>query len=50
MAMDGVRVPLNENFNVDGEMLEYPGDPSGSAGNIINCRCGYEILVTPEIY
>ena len=50
MAMDGVRVPLNESFNVDGELLEYPGDTNGSAGNIINCRCGYEILVTPEIY
>lgn len=32
-------VPLNEPFNVDGELLEYPGDPAGSAGNIIFCRC-----------
>ena len=50
MAMDGVRVALNEMFNVDGEMMEFPGDPNASAGNITNCRCGYEILVTPEIY
>ena len=50
MAMDGVRVAFNENFTVEGESLEYPGDPSGSPGNIINCRCGYEIIVTPEIY
>ena len=50
MAMDGVRVAMNESFNVDGEMMEFPGDPNASAGNIINCRCGYEILVTPEIY
>ena len=50
MAMDGVRVAMNEMFNVDGEMMEFPGDPNASAGNIINCRCGYEIIVTPEIY
>lgn len=48
MAMDGVRVPFNEDFTVEGEMLEFPGDPKGSPGNIINCRCGYEIIVTPE--
>ena len=50
MAMDGVRVALNEMFDVNGEMMEFPGDPNASAVNIINCRCGYEILVTPEIY
>jgi len=26
-------------FQVAGELLMYPGDPAGSAGNIINCRC-----------
>jgi HK97 family phage portal protein len=26
-------------FTVDGEELEYPGDPNGSAGNVIQCRC-----------
>lgn len=44
MAMDGVRVPLNESFNVDGDMLEYPGDSNGKPENITNCRCGYEIV------
>lgn len=29
----------SEFFMVGGERLEYPGDPSGSAGNVINCRC-----------
>lgn len=48
MEMDGVRVAFNEDFSVDGEALEYPGDPKGSPGNIINCRCGYEIIVTSE--
>lgn len=29
----------NGYFSVGGELLRYPGDPDGSAGNIINCRC-----------
>ncbi len=28
-----------EKFLVGGEFLAYPGDPSGSAANIIRCRC-----------
>jgi phage portal protein BeeE len=32
-------IPIDEPFIVDGEALMHPGDPSGSAGNIINCRC-----------
>ena len=30
---------MDEPFEVDGEQLMYPGDPAGSAGNIINCQC-----------
>lgn len=30
---------LDTPFEVGGESLMYPGDPSGSAANIINCRC-----------
>ncbi len=38
-------IPLNEPFIVGGEPLMYPGDPNGSIGNIINCRCyTYPIL------
>lgn len=36
---DGQVVNRDEDFTVDGEQLAYAGDPSGSAGNIINCRC-----------
>jgi uncharacterized protein with gpF-like domain len=36
---DGQVVNRDEEFTVDGEQLQYAGDPSGSAGNIINCRC-----------
>lgn len=37
--MQGVQVPLDEPFIVDGEELMFPGDPMGSPGNVINCRC-----------
>ena len=36
---DGQTVAMNDPFDVGGERLMYPGDPSGSAENVINCRC-----------
>ena len=30
---------LDGEFIVGGEALSYPGDPKGSADNVINCRC-----------
>lgn len=36
---DGQVVPMGQPFEVGGEPLMYPGDPEGSAGNVINCRC-----------
>ena len=38
-AVDGQTINVGERFNVGGELLMHPGDPSGSAGNIVNCRC-----------
>lgn len=32
-------VPVNQPFIVDKEPLMAPGDPAGSPGNVINCRC-----------
>ena len=32
-------IPLDEKFIVGGEEMDRPGDPAGSAGNVINCRC-----------
>lgn len=32
-------IPIGEAFDVGGEELMHPGDPAGSAGNIINCYC-----------
>lgn len=40
MEAHGQQVGLDEAFTVDGENLMYPGDPTGSPGNIINCLCG----------
>jgi len=39
-AMDDVWVPLDEKFTVPPDAsLEGPGDPSGPADQVINCRC-----------
>jgi uncharacterized protein with gpF-like domain len=36
---DGQRVDKNADFIVGGERLRFPGDPKGSARQVINCRC-----------
>jgi hypothetical protein len=36
---DGQTVGLYEKFTVDGEELDRPRDPFGSAENVIRCRC-----------
>lgn len=42
---DGQQRTVGEPFNVRGQLdrskeeLQYPGDPSGRASNVINCRC-----------
>lgn len=37
--LDGQTVPLDKPFNVDGHKLMFPGDPSGIAHLVWNCRC-----------
>jgi HK97 family phage portal protein len=32
-------IGIHEKFQVGADRLDYPGDPSGSAKEIINCRC-----------
>ena len=40
LSMDGQEVPVKEPFiDGHGEELMYPGDPSGSAQTVYNCRC-----------
>ena len=36
VGMDGERVPLDSTYS---NGLMYPGDPSGPASEIVNCRC-----------
>lgn len=43
---DGQRVPLDDKFTVGGFKLEFPGDPTGPAQEIIQCRCTM-LLVEP---
>lgn len=38
-AQEIKRVKIDEPFLVGGEKLMYPGDPSGSAENVCQCRC-----------
>tara|TARA_R110002073_G_scaffold307687_1_gene477422 strand:+ start:37 stop:1578 length:1542 start_codon:yes stop_codon:yes gene_type:complete len=45
LEMNQKRVPLEEAFNVSGEKLMFPGDPKGSGGNVINCRCSVAQVV-----
>lgn len=44
----GKAIPFNEKFIVGGEMLNHPGDPAGSASNVINCRCSVATFPKPE--
>ena len=50
LAMNGTVININESFEVVNEFggidnLQYPLDPNGTAGNVINCRC----VVVPVI-
>jgi len=39
-------IALDAAFQVGDEMMDYPGDPRGSAGEVINCRCTLNPVVT----
>lgn len=45
---DGQKVGLEEFFLVDGELLEHPGAPGGSADNVINCACSMQPVIDEE--
>ena len=48
---DGQMQEIDTPFSVGGEPLMYPGDPAGSARNVIQCRCValYHLVINGEI-
>lgn len=49
LDMDEVQVNIEDDFKVPRkdappQAMAYPGDPRGSAGNVINCRCAVAIV------
>lgn len=49
VAADGQRVAVGAPFTVDGEHLLRPGDPAGSAENVISCRCTTVLVNADEV-
>jgi hypothetical protein len=47
-SADGQVRMIGEPFEVAGDSLEFPGDPSGRSGNVINCRCAVAFLTPSE--
>jgi len=45
---NGTRVLEYEKFEVNGELLKYPGDPTASGGNVINCRCTVAVIAARD--
>lgn len=45
IAANGQHAHMDSAFTVGGESMLFPGDPTASAGEVINCRCvlGYEL-------
>ncbi len=41
-------IPVNEPFEIGGEDLMYPGDPTASPENTVNCRCK-SVTVHPDV-
>lgn len=40
IALHGTKIPEGEKFrSISGAELEYPGDPTAPAAEVINCHC-----------
>ncbi|MDI3330138.1 MAG: phage portal protein [Micrococcus sp.] len=42
IRMNGETVPIDEPFS---NRMDWPGDPTGGAGNVANCRCRVDVVV-----
>lgn len=40
----GEPIPQSESFMVGGSLMMYPGDPSGPAAEVVNCRCSLAVF------
>lgn len=49
VAADGEQVDMNDKFIKSGEPMDYPGDPNGSPGNVINCKCAVGHFPKPTL-
>jgi uncharacterized protein with gpF-like domain len=47
-STNGQVVDMDKPFNVGGELLMMPGDPRGSARNVVNCRCAVVHIPKPD--
>ena len=46
VALNGVEIPENEKFvTIWGNTLDYPGDPSAPAREVVNCHC----VLVPDV-
>ena len=50
-AADGQIREIDDPFTVGNESLQYPGDPTASAKQVVNCRCTalYHLVINGEI-
>ena len=45
LRMNGVKVPYEQEFFVNGDLVLFPGDPTSLfAGNVVNCRCTFNLV------
>ncbi|WP_207309634.1 phage minor head protein [Streptomyces kasugaensis] len=47
-AADGQTTLLTERFAVGHARIQFPGDPRGPAGEVINCRCSMQVRPSAE--
>lgn len=49
VAADGQTVELDQPFQVGTASLQYPSDPDGPPGEVINCRCSTLTVISDDV-